>query len=226
MGWGGVDAVSYNAERIRLGLVETDVLAEALSLFALKVQRGRVDLTADSCWGPRTDAAYRASRRIGDTTPFPRGHAAIIERFSDGLVVVDDPGQPGWLKEDRVWIRKNIRSKNWRGHHLHLHRDLVDRFIAALEAAHVASGFMPTRIGSLAQRRINGRADSALSTHAVGAAIDIDSADNRRGWALSRTSLGQNIRFPQVMEEHGFCWGGRWRGADIDAMHFQAGSPA
>lgn len=220
------DAVSYNAERIRLGLVETGVLAEALADFALKVQRGRRDITDDSCWGPRTDAAYRATRRLGDHSPFPRGHRAIIETFGADLKVVDDPERPGWLKEDRVWIRANIRSTTWRGHNLHLHVDVVERFVEALEAAFTESGFLPERIGSLAQRRINRRVGAALSTHAVGAAIDIDAADNRRGWSLGRTSLGQNIRFPQVMEEHGFCWGGRWRGADIDAMHFQAGSPS
>lgn len=216
----------YNAQRIKSGDVTIEVLAEALSLYALDFQRGRPGLADDSMWGPKTEDAWRAERRVGDLSPFPRGHSAIIERFGKGLNVVDDPNRRGWLRRDADWIRRTIKSVKWRGHHLHLHRDVVDRFVAALEAAHEASGFMPQRVGSLAQRRINRDPSRPLSTHAVGAAIDIDAADNRLGWSLDRTTLGRNIRFAEVMEEHGFCWGGRWKGRGIDAMHFQAGSPS
>ena len=63
-------------------------------------------------------------------------------------------------------------------------------------------------------------------TATAGVASGVLSADNGYGVPLARTTLGQNIRFAQVMEEHGFCWGGRWRGRGVDAMHFQAGSPS
>jgi len=215
----------YNARRINEGHVTTEVLAHALSLYALDFQRGRPGLADDSCWGPKTSDAWHAERRVGDAAPFPRGHSAIIAHFGGDLDPVDDPARRGWLKSDPRWTKANIRSVGWRGHNLHLHRLCVDRFVAALEAAHEASGFMPKRIGSLAQRRINRDPTSAISTHTVGAAIDIDAADNGYGVPLARTSLGQNIRFAQSMEEHGFCWGGRWRGRGVDAMHFQAGSP-
>lgn len=143
----------YNAQRIKSGDVTVEVLAEALSLYALDFQRGRPGLADDSMWGPKTEDAWRAERRVGDLSPFPRGHSAIIERFGKGLNVVDDPNRRGWLRRDADWIRRTIKSVKWRGHHLHLHRDVVDRFVAALEAAHEASGFMPQRVGSLAQRR-------------------------------------------------------------------------
>ena len=216
----------YNARRIKSGDVTVEVLAHALEAYALDFQRGRPDLADDSRWGPKTSDAWHAECRTGDVSPFPRGHAAIIAHFGEGLDPVDDLNRRGWLKPDAVWIRRNIRSVEWRGHNLHLHRLCVDRFVAALEAALEASGFMPKRIGSLAQRRINRDPAAALSTHTVGAAIDIDAADNGYGVPLARTTLGQNIRFAQVMEEHGFCWGGRWRGRGVDAMHFQAGSPS
>ena len=216
----------YNAQRIRSGDVTVEVLAHALSLYALDFQRGRPGLADDSMWGPQTEDAWRAERRVGDLSPFPRGRAAIVARFAHDFDPVPDPNRRGWLRRDADWIKRNIRSVKWRGHHLHLHRDIVDRAVAALEAAHEASGFMPTRVGTLAQRYINRDPTMPYSLHSIGLALDIDAADNGYGVPLSQTTLGQNIRFPQVMEEHGFCWGGRWRGRGIDAMHFQAGSPS
>lgn len=234
------DAHDYNLGHIARGAVPRDVLARALTAFALEFQQRTPGLIADGMWGPKTEAAWLAETRgasrpggspadasppkVGSLDLFPVGHDAIIARYGATLKVVDDPARPGWLQDDEAWRKANIRSVRWHDHWLHMHTDVVDRVAAALEEAYRASGYMPKCIGTLAMRRILGSPTRALSTHAVGAALDIDAAENGYGVPLHRTSLGQNIAFGETLERHGLTWGVRWR--TPDAMHFQCGSPS
>lgn len=66
----------------------------------------------------------------------------------------------------------------------------------------------------------NGR---ALSMHSWGCAIDLDPARNAMG-----DTTPSFMHYPAVhraFEAQGWVWGGRWRGAGCDGMHFQAAVP-
>lgn len=68
----------------------------------------------------------------------------------------------------------------------------------------------------------NKRGGGTLSMHAYGCAIDLDAARNARG--STRPFFGKegpNI-VVRCFESEGWIWGGRWRGASCDGMHFQA----
>lgn len=61
------------------------------------------------------------------------------------------------------------------------------------------------------------RGGSSLSTHSWGIAIDIDPSNN--GLGNSRYTMPMWV--VEIFERHGFFWGGRWKGRNVDAMHFQ-----
>lgn len=67
------------------------------------------------------------------------------------------------------------------------------------------------------------RSGRALSTHSWGCAIDLDPQHNAMGDTTPRF-----LQFPAVyraFDAQGWVWGGRWRGAGCDGMHFQAAIP-
>lgn len=64
------------------------------------------------------------------------------------------------------------------------------------------------------------RGGNRLSMHAYGCAVDFDPARNGMG-----NLKGHMSKFPEIIntfEQEGWTWGGRWRGASCDPMHFQA----
>ena len=69
--------------------------------------------------------------------------------------------------------------------------------------------------GSFSYRRIEG--SHRLSTHAWGAAIDLDPEHNAMGshkWSMPTDVVS-------IFEAQGWTWGGRWKNRP-DSMHFQA----
>jgi len=60
------------------------------------------------------------------------------------------------------------------------------------------------------------RSGTGYSTHSWGIAIDLNPDSNRRGTmgTMDRDIVG-------LFKEYGFFWGGEWRGAKKDPMHFQ-----
>lgn len=64
------------------------------------------------------------------------------------------------------------------------------------------------------------RGGHALSTHAWGAAIDLDPV--RNGMGDTTPNFLQHMWVVECFEEQGWIWGGRWKGKNCDGMHFQA----
>jgi len=76
--------------------------------------------------------------------------------------------------------------------------------------------------GTFAWRAIAGT--ERLSMHSFGAAIDLNARTNGYWrWAKGGDSLAQRTAFPaeavEILERHGFIWGGKW--AEYDIMHFE-----
>lgn len=61
------------------------------------------------------------------------------------------------------------------------------------------------------------RGGNTLSTHSWGIAIDLDPA--RNGMGDSTPALP--VWVAEMFEARGWVWGGRWKGRNVDAMHFQ-----
>lgn len=70
--------------------------------------------------------------------------------------------------------------------------------------------------GGCYEFRTKRRNGDDLSVHSWGVAIDFNPGTNQQG---SKGDMHPGL--VQVFEAHGFLWGGRWRGAAQDAMHFQ-----
>jgi len=258
-----MSATSYNLWRIEAGQVPSEVLTDALTAWTQAFQAAHPALDQDGAFGPATERKWRdgptspatlmppggapptlpdafdptaqPSAVSGVLAP-PRGHSAIVRTFGEGLVVRDDPARRGAILPDRAWVRSNIRTVTWRGHTLNLHRLIAEHTVAALERAYLASGYMPSSIGTLSQRHILWDPAKPLSTHSYGVALDIDATHNRYNVPLAKAGLGSGpgLAFAESLEADGFTWGGRWGDVDgdgtgdgprTDAMHFQYGSP-
>jgi hypothetical protein len=64
---------------------------------------------------------------------------------------------------------------------------------------------------------------SRLSTHAFGAAIDLDPSNNGLGKAWKANSGMMPQPVIDAFQQAGWTWGGKW--SRPDAMHFQAATP-
>jgi hypothetical protein len=60
------------------------------------------------------------------------------------------------------------------------------------------------------------RGGSSMSLHSWGIAIDVNAATNQMG---QKPTLSAG--FVKCFTDAGFDWGGYWKGASIDGMHFQ-----
>lgn len=100
------------------------------------------------------------------------------------------------------------------------HRRLVHRFEAAFRDIfndpEVWQSWADGGFGGVYEFRANRRNPRVLSAHAFGAAVDGDVADNYQGKAPR-----VHPRLEEIMERHGFLWGGRFKGAAVDGMHFE-----
>lgn len=128
-----------------------------------------------------------------------------------------DPGSGRTFREDDAFRKDNIveadfpllgRSK--------CHRVVVEQVEAAikevkeegLEDLIDPNGYA----GCWVSRFIGG--NRGISRHAWGAAVDINAPDNLFG-----TAGDMDMRLVEIMERHGFTWGGRW--LVPDPMHFE-----
>lgn len=99
------------------------------------------------------------------------------------------------------------------------HRRLAAAWAAALAAAHAVPECWGQigDFGGCYMFRANRKNPRALSRHCWGAAIDLDVTDNPQG---KEPHVASGL--VEVMEAHGFTWGGYFHGAAVDGMHFEA----
>lgn len=138
----------------------------------------------------------------------------------------------GWMREMLVplappWAMRAAWDPRQPVSHITIHRHCapsLGRVLAALWVAHdrdqrrIEASRLHLFGGAFAFRRARGLA--RLSTHAFGAAIDLDPARNGLGrrWAPGCGMMAEAT--VAAFEAEGWVWGGRW--SRPDAMHFQA----
>jgi hypothetical protein len=164
----------------------------------------------------------RLQVRLNDEQPFLRYGDAVHPQ----MVVKDAFGEfaatplaTGQIAIDPVWTRANIRSASVPilGR-ITCHRSLFPQLRGALRAvktAGLAHLIDPGNFGGcFGPRFINSQPDGRLSHHAWGIAFDINVAENPFG---AEPNLPRRI--VEIIEGHGFTWGGRW--IIPDGMHFE-----
>lgn len=155
-------------------------------------------------------------------TPYLRYGDAVLPQ----LVIKETFGEfaalslpDGRLEIDPEWVRTNIRAAEVPvlGRVL-CHRALIPQLRSALEeiaSEGLAHTINPSQYGGCYGPRFIGlEPGGRLSHHAWGIAIDINVAENAFG-----TRPTQDPRLVEIMEDHGFSWGGRW--LVPDGMHFE-----
>jgi hypothetical protein len=142
--------------------------------------------------------------------------AALKLRF--GEFAVRMPVGADWIQPDPAWLRRNIVSR--RVPVLGMvtcHRRMIPALRRAM--AEVVRRRLTRLVdpgdyaGCYAPRRIPG--SGTLSLHAWGLAVDLNASDNPQG---SRPR--QDRRLVNIMDRHGFSWGGDWPTVP-DGMHFE-----
>lgn len=141
------------------------------------------------------------------------GASQQFEPFSyldlgDGLIIID----PNWVAKWIVTVDLPSLGVT------RCHRLMVPQLMAALVEIHdagLAGHFKPEQFaGCWVPRHIDWNPAKALSMHAWGLAVDINSHDN---W-LGQTPQ-MDPRIVEIFEKWGFSWGGRW--SRPDGMHFE-----
>jgi len=129
------------------------------------------------------------------------------------------PNSDGSIDIDPRWRRRNIAAANVPilGR-VTCHRALLPQLRDAMNALlGEGLGFTvdPSEYaGCHSARFIDANPGGRLSHHSWGIAFDINVASNAPG-----TRPDQDPRLVEIMEEHGFTWGGRW--LIPDGMHFE-----
>ena len=217
-----IDAVSMSGyEVLSVGLVpDTWSRVDRFLLIQLEDPRARPRVRARvrSLLGPGQSLRVRARGE----TPFLRYGDAVLPQ----LVVKQTFGEfaarslpDGRVEIDPRWVRTNIRAARVPilGRVL-CHRAVIPQLrsaLAEIASEGLAHTINPTQYGGCYGPRFIGlEAGGRLSHHAWGIAIDINVAENAFG-----TRPTQDPRLVEIMEDHGFTWGGRW--LVPDGMHFE-----
>jgi hypothetical protein len=153
----------------------------------------------------------------------PNGLAEIIATFGDLASYVRPDGtiDPSWEAERMIavpipfsiplaWDTK-VRVSSVR-----VHKNIAEVVHNTFDAINTR-GLAPqikTYGGAYSYRPK--RNSNKYSTHSWGIAIDLNPDTNRMG---TRGDMPQAI--VNVFREFGWKWGGEWRGANIDPMHYQ-----
>jgi hypothetical protein len=142
------------------------------------------------------------------------------------FVPADIPGNPEAIRITDNW-QKNIiavafpeRIENF--HSALFHRAAAPQFTALLNAWHAAGMWdkILTWGGSWVPRFVRG-SRSALSNHSWGTAFDINVKWNQLGRVPALKGKNGSVReLVQLATEHGFFWGGWFKGR-ADGMHFE-----
>lgn len=160
--------------------------------------------------------------RARGETPFLRYGDAVLPQLviketfgefsarplDDGSIVVD----PDWRRRNIITASVPILGA------VTCHRAMIPQLRSALEEIQqsgLAHTIDPREYGGCFGARFIGlEPKGRLSHHTWGIAIDINVATN-----AFATKSDQDPRLVEIMERHGFTWGGRW--LVPDAMHFE-----
>jgi hypothetical protein len=180
--------------------------------------RGRIERRLRSMLGPAVPLRIRA---YGET-PFLRYGDAVLPQMIVKKTFGEfaaRPGAGGSIQLDPVWLRENIVTAEvpLLGR-VTCHRLLVPQMSRALRAIReggAADHVDPSQFAGCFNARFIGRdPDGRLSHHSWGIAIDLNSLENPTG---AKPRLDREV--VEIMERHGFTWGGRW--LVPDGMHFE-----
>lgn len=177
----------------------------------------------DGVWGPKTNAAYlqwRASTspvknlKAGPPIDSPAGMREFYGAPGENLVRLTCP-YPMVLSYD-----PGVKIKSFL-----CHEKVHDSLLTCLQTIlkhygsieKIADARMDLFGGCYNDR--NRRGGRTLSTHAWGAAIDLDPVRNDRGKPYKKDSGMMPIEVINIFEDAGWTWGGRF--SVPDAMHFQ-----
>lgn len=170
----------------------------------------------------RRELAPPAPTRALPVTP-PHGLDALLAQFGDIYAYLRDDGTLEARWETDQLARAPLPfpiALSWdpakQVRNLYCHRRLVPVFPAVF--AEIQRRGLNKKIrtyGGCFNFRAK-RSGSKLSTHAWGAAIDLNPETNGMGQDGDMAS-----GIVAVFESFGFTWGGRWSGRSKDPMHFQ-----
>lgn len=150
---------------------------------------------------------------------FPAGYAGVKRVYGD-FSYTDLPG--GRVAPDPRWVAQNITTVQLHnGKSVQFHKDVAANFRQTFEAASKASGWTPAHVQTYVPRHVNWDKSHPLSMHSWGIAVDFDPTDNPRTHTHDG-SVAIHPAFVQTFKNAGWTWGGDWKGASFDPMHFQA----
>lgn len=164
-------------------------------------------------------AAQKTAQKLG--AAFPHGYPGVKKVYGD-FAYTDLPG--GRIAPDPAWRQKNITSVQLHtGKTVEMHQAVAANFRRTFEAAAKASGWTPSHVETYVPRHVNWDPQHPLSMHSWGIAVDFDPGENTR----IRSKIGTVAIHPvfvDTFKREGWTWGGDWKGASFDPMHFQAAS--
>lgn len=154
----------------------------------------------------------------------------IRQRFT--LECIIDPNTRE-VRVPQTWRRANLRPLMLRAGlpPAWVHKDALPVFARWLARAS-EQGLLDrieTNDGGFVPRLIRGSklvGLGGLSLHSYGIALDINAKWNARGTRGAKLSdLGCLLELVPLAYEAGLVWGGDWKGASCDPMHFELGVP-
>jgi len=211
------------------------------AVIAFQKEKG---LKVDGCVGPNTGRAMgieikkagtvrdRSSRRRQLDPAGKCRYIKSVHRKTRNWVGVGNAIAPGTAKfpytehptkKGRIIISPEWRRANWtrvtlhNGKRVRLHKAVADSFVEAFKEASEKSGYAPSSVQTSVTRHMRWDPKMPLSNHTFGTAVDLDPSDNPAG---SRSgAIREYPEFINIMNCHGWLWGGDWR--DVDDMHFE-----
>lgn len=152
-------------------------------------------------------------RRQGDAVWPP----VLMKRGFGEFLAYPDPNRPGYLRMEPSFVRRSLETRRvpLLGRFT-CHERLFPAVIAAMKDLQDQGRTDAIRnfAGCYNARMVMRSPTNAISHHAWGAAVDINSLTNPYGQPPHQPAV-----LVRVMTRHGFTWGGRW--TVPDGMHFE-----
>jgi hypothetical protein len=208
-----------------LGADGADGVFGDVTFQAVKAFQRDHGLTVDGIVGPSTGAALAAAlaELPAGPLPVPNGLAQIRAAFGDiRLMMGPDPDEACYLRIEGDWAAQNLAPVTAEGipamRRIYCHKKIIPLLKGAFVDI-VAAG-LGTEVRSFdgcSCPRYKRRTQRNLpSVHSWGIALDLNAATNRQG-----TKGDMSRAVVAIFREHGFRWGGDWKGRYRDPMHFQ-----